>query len=96
MVVGICTIRLSIPANHDLKGKRRVLQSLMAKMRESFNVSVAEVDEQDKWQAATLGVVAVSSDQAYLHGLLTKVVNSLERARSDASLLDFEIEMLGV
>ena len=96
MVVGICTIRLSIPANHDLKGKRRVLQSLMAKMRESFNVSVAEVDEQDKWQAATLGVVAVSSDQAYLHGLLTKVVNSLEQARSDASLLDFEIEMLGV
>ncbi|TMC50102.1 MAG: DUF503 domain-containing protein [Chloroflexi bacterium] len=96
MVVGICTIRLSIPANHDLKGKRRVLQSLMAKMRESFNVSVAEVDEQDKWQAATLGVVAVSSDQAYLHGLLAKVVKSLEHARSDASLLDFEIEMLGV
>ena len=94
MVVGICTIRLSIPANHDLKGKRRVLQSLMAKMRESFNVSVAEVDEQDKWQAATLGVVAVSSDQAYVHGLLTKVANSLEHARSDASLEDFEIELL--
>ncbi len=94
MVVGVCTIQLSIPANHDLKGKRRVLQSLMAKLRESFNVSVAEVGEQDKWQVATLGVVTVSNDQAYVHGLLTKVVDSLEHARMDALVLDYEIEIM--
>ena len=94
MVVGICTIRLSIPANRDLKGKRRVLQSLIAKVRESFNVAVAEVDEQDKWQVATLGVVTVSNEQAYVHGLLTKVVESLERGRAEASVLDYEVEIL--
>lgn len=96
MVVGICTIQLSIPANHDLKGKRRVLKSIMAKLREQFNVSVAEVDEQDKWQAATLGVVSVANDQAYVHGLLTKVVQSLERARIDAGVEDYQIEIIGV
>jgi uncharacterized protein len=94
MVVGICTIRLSIPANRDLKGKRRVLQSLMAKMRQAFNVSVAEVEEQDKWQVATLGVASVSNDQAYVHGLLTRVVESLEHARMDASVLDYDIEII--
>ncbi len=93
MVVGVLTLKLSIPANHDLKGKRRVLQSLIAKMRESFNVAVAEVEDQDKWQVATLGIVSVSSDAAYVHGLLTKVVESVDHTRLDASVLDYQIEI---
>lgn len=93
MVVGVCTLRLSIPNNHDLKGKRRVLQSIIAKMREGFNVAVAEVDEQDKWQVATLGIVSVSSEAAYVHGLLTRVVESVEQSRLDASILDYQIEI---
>lgn len=93
MIVGVCTLRLSIPNNHDLKGKRRVLQSIIAKMREGFNVAVAEVDEQDKWQVATLGIVSVSSEAAYVHGLLTRVVESVEQSRLDASILDYQIEI---
>ncbi len=93
MVVGVCTLQLSIPANQDLKAKRRVLQSLIAKLRESFNVAVAEVDDQDKWQLATLGIVSVSTESAYVHALLTKVVETVEHSRMDATVLDYQIEI---
>ena len=94
MVVGVCTLRLAIPENLDLKGKRRVLQSLIAKLRDTFNVAIAEVGEQDKWQVATLGMVSVSNDSAYVHGLLTKAAELVDTLRIDASLLDYEIEIL--
>ena len=94
MVIGVCTLELSLPANHDLKGKRRVLQSIIAKTREQFNVSIAEVDQQDKWQAATLGIVAVSNQADYVHGLLTKVVEHVERGHFDAVVNDYAIEIL--
>jgi uncharacterized protein YlxP (DUF503 family) len=94
MFVGVCTLHLSIPENSDLKGKRRVLQALIAKLREAFNVAVSEVNEQDKWQVATLGVVTVANDQAYVHGLLTKAAEMVDRLRLDASVLDYEIEIL--
>jgi uncharacterized protein YlxP (DUF503 family) len=94
MAVGVCTIYLRIPANHSLKGKRQVLKSLIARVRKDFNVSIAEVDQQDAWQAATLGVACVSSDSAYAHGLLTTVVKAVSAYRLDAEVLDFEIEIL--
>ena len=93
MAVGVCTIYLSIPANHSLKGKRQVLKSLMARVRKEFNVSIAEVEQQDAWQAATLGVACVSADPAYAHGLLTKVVQAISAYRLDAEVIDFEIEI---
>jgi uncharacterized protein YlxP (DUF503 family) len=94
MIVGLCRIDLHIPANHSLKGKRQVLKSLVARMRKDFNVSVAEVDQQDAWQTATLGVACVSSDAAYAHGLLTRVVQAIPGYRPDADIVDYQIEML--
>ena len=94
MAVGVCTIYLRIPASHSLKGKRQVLKSLIARVRKDFNVSVAEVDQQDAWQAATLGVACVSADSAYAHGLLSRVVQAVSAYRLDAQVLDFEIEVL--
>ena len=93
MTIGVCTVYLDIPANHSLKGKRRVLKSLMARVRNRFNVSIAEVDHQDAWQTATLGIACVSTDAAYAHGLLTKVVRAISGYRLDAEIRDFEIEM---
>jgi uncharacterized protein YlxP (DUF503 family) len=93
MVIGVCTLYLRIPANHSLKGKRQVLRSLIARVRKSYNVSVAEVAQQDNWQAATLGICCVSSDSAYAHGLLTKVVQAISSYRLDADVVDYEIEL---
>jgi len=92
MIVGICTITLRLPGNGSLKGKRGVLKSLTARLRQKFNVSVAEVGSNDDWQQAVLGVACVSSDAAYAHGLLERAVQWIEASRPDVQLLDYQIE----
>lgn len=94
MVVGVCTIYLQLPGNGSLKGKRRVLKSLLARVRNEFNVSIAEVGDNDRWQSATLGVAAVSNDPAYVHGLLSRVVQWIEEQRLDITVVDYDIELL--
>lgn len=94
MVIGACTLELHIPGNGSLKGKRRIIKSLMARLRREFNVSVAEVDAQDVWQLAIIGVVCVSNDRDYVHSLLTRVVHWIEESRLDCQLVDYQIEIL--
>jgi len=94
MVVGVCTISLRLPGNDSLKAKRRVVKSIIARLRREFNISIAEVNEQDSWQRATLGVACVSTSADYAHGLLTKVVNWIETNRPDVPIIDFRIELL--
>ena len=94
MHVGVCTIDLRLPGNGSLKDKRRVVKSIVARVTRQFNVSVAEVDDQDVWQRAVLGVACVSASASYAHGQLERVVHWIEDQRLDVELLDYEIEML--
>jgi len=94
MVIGVCTIHLDLPGCHSLKEKRRIVKSVLARLGNDFNVSVAEVERNDAWQHAVLGVACVSNDQGYAHRLLTKVVRSIERGRFDAQVTDYEIEIV--
>ncbi len=93
MVIGTCTIELHLPGNGSLKGKRRVIKSIIARVHNEFNVSIAEVDNQDFWQSPTLGVACVSNDSGYVHRVLTKVVEWIERHRLDVQLVDYQIEI---
>jgi hypothetical protein len=94
MVVGVCTIHLSLPRNHSLKDKRGLLKPVIHQLRHEFNVSVAEVDRQDVWQSATIGVAAVSTDAGYVHGLLEKVVGWIEHTQPHLFVTDWQIEIL--
>lgn len=94
MVIGIATIELHIPMNGSLKGKRSVIKPIIARLRNEYNVSVAEVDEQDSLRRAVIGVACISSDKDYAHGLLMKAVQSVEHWRLDAELVDYEIELI--
>lgn len=94
MIIGACTIRLSIPFAHSLKEKRRVVRSVIARIRNQFNVSIAEVGANDYWQSATLGVTCVANSPEHVHGMLASVVSYIERTRLDANLVDYEIEIL--
>ena len=78
MIVGICSIELRLAENHDLKGKRRVLKSVKDRVRGRFNVSIAEVDDLDAWQRATLGVTCVSKDRDQVERTLAHVAAFIE------------------
>lgn len=94
MDIGALLIKLRIPENQSLKGKRKVVKSIIAKVSNKFNVSVAEVEDQNLWQVATLGVTCVTNDGRHANEILSHVVNFIEINRGDAEVLDYEIEIL--
>jgi len=96
MNVGVCKISLRLPENQSLKGKRRVLKSITTRVGNQFNVSVAEVDDQDLWQLATLGICCVSNNKRYTNEVLSKVVEFIAGSRFDVEILNYEIEILSV
>ena len=96
MNVGVCTIKLRLPENLSLKGKRRVLKSITTRVRNTFNVSVAEVDDNDLWQLATLGICCVSNNSRQTNEVLSKVVDFVIGGRFEVEILDYEIEILSV
>ena len=96
MHVGICKINLRLPGNLSLKGKRQVLKSITTRVRNKFNVSVAEVDNHDRWQLATIGVCCVSNDGRHTNEFLSKVVDFVINGRFEAEILDCEIEILPI
>jgi uncharacterized protein YlxP (DUF503 family) len=96
MNVGVCRISLRLPENLSLKGKRGVLKSIITRVRSKFNVSMAEVDDHELWQLATLGICCVSNDGRYTNEVLSKVVDFIVNGRFDVEILDYEIEILPV
>jgi hypothetical protein len=94
MVVGIATVRLDVADALSLKDKRRVRLSLVDRLHRRFNIAVAEVADHDARGRLTLGIACVSTDRAHAHAMLEKVVDAIEHGRIDASLVDYEIEIL--
>ena len=93
MVIGTCTIELHLPGNGSLKGKRRVIKSIIARVRNHFNVAIAEVDGLGAWQEATLGVACVSNSADHAHSILSNVVALIENSRFDVDVVDYRIEL---
>ncbi len=94
MNIGVCKIKLRLPENQSLKGKRQVLKSITARIQNKFNVSVAEVEDQDKWQVITIGISCVSNSGQHANEVLSKVVDFVIQSRLDAELLDYEIQII--
>jgi uncharacterized protein len=81
--IAVLTIELRIEGAHSLKDKRQVLRSLKDKLRSGFNVSIAELEETDLWQRATIGAVSISSSRDYLSGLMQQVERAANRIAND-------------
>ncbi len=94
MVIGACRIELHLAENHSLKGKRQVVRSVTSRLRNQFNLAVAEVEEQDVWQTAVIGLSCVSNDSRHAHQMLEKAVDFVEGLRLDAVLEDYQIELI--
>jgi uncharacterized protein YlxP (DUF503 family) len=69
-VIGVLTLELWVESAHSLKDKRQVVRSLKDRLREKFNVSVAEIDGLDSWQNAVIAVVTVANDRTYAEQVL--------------------------
>ncbi|MGQ9531969.1 MAG: DUF503 domain-containing protein [Desulfotomaculales bacterium] len=80
MVVGVLTLELLLPEANSLKEKRRVLKSLLDKLRARFNVAAAEVDRQDVWRRATVGLALVSNSRSHAQDTLAALVKFVEQA----------------
>ena len=96
MNVGVCRISLRLPENLSLKGKRRVLKSIITQLGNKFNICVAEVGDHQLWQLVTLGVCCLSNDKRYTNEVLSKVVNFIGNGRFEVEMLDYEIEILSL
>ncbi|MBA7575522.1 hypothetical protein ES708_17352 [subsurface metagenome] len=96
MNVGTCRVRLRFPENLSLKGKRQILKSITTRLRSKFNISVAEVDDNELWQVATLGISCVSNNKRYTNEVLSKAADFIVNGRFDVEMLDYEIEIIPV
>jgi uncharacterized protein len=83
MAIVALTLELHIEQAHSLKDRRQVVRSLKEKLRNGFNISIAELDEAVTWQSATLGVTAISRSRDYLIGLMRQVENAAVRIAND-------------
>ena len=94
MHVGVCKLTVRIPDNQTIKGKRRVIKSLSSRIRNKFNVSVAEVEDNQAWQLATLGITCVSNSARHAEETVQNVVAFVERSREDLEIVAQEQETL--
>jgi len=92
MIVGSLRVRLLVRESRSLKDKRQVVRSIKDRLRNHFNVSVAEVEAQDHRQLAILGVAMVSNKAEHLRTVFAQIVEAL-RSHPIAELIDHQIEV---
>lgn len=93
MVIGVLTVRLAIFEALSLKDKRRVTKSLKDRLSHRHNVSVAEIDDLEHRQAATIGVAMISNDERFVESVLSRIVDEIKMFNR-ASLVDYDIELM--
>ena len=92
MAIGLLTLEIHIPDSRSLKDKRQVLRSLKDRLRGRFNVAVAELDHQESWLRAQVGIVSLSNDAAHLEQSLRAVLGEAEELLGrDLASHDLEI-----
>ena len=95
MVVGIGVITFRLHDCRSLKGKRKVVKSIISRMRNSFNASVAEVGSNDIHQRAEIGFSLVGNDKALINSKLDKIFNMVE-GLGLAEIIDTEMEIINL
>tara|TARA_B100001179_G_scaffold120077_1_gene85848 strand:+ start:18 stop:323 length:306 start_codon:yes stop_codon:yes gene_type:complete len=94
MHVGTCKIKLFLPMNLNLKGKRRIVKSLSEQIRSRFNVSVSEIENNELWQIATIGIATISSRIIILNQTFDHIFSFIESSNHDLNIISHEIEII--
>jgi hypothetical protein len=93
MIVGLLTLELHLPESNSLKSKRIIIKSLKDRIKNKFNVSIAEVDANDLWQRSVLGAACVANDTKVINQILDSIRNMVLNTPS-VELIDSMMEML--
>ncbi len=94
MIIGARELTLHLPECHSLKDKRQVVKSLLARVRNQFEVAIAEVDENDLWQIAKIGICCVSNENQHAEQILQRVQHFIEETRPDVLISNTETELI--
>jgi len=92
MIVAVARLTLMIHDNNSLKGKRKVVRSLIEKVRHRFDAAIAEVEDHDKWQRAQIGVALVGNDSTLLKSRLDQIMQFMENQHL-AEIIDSQVEL---
>ncbi|MEZ0329160.1 MAG: DUF503 domain-containing protein [Dissulfuribacterales bacterium] len=95
MFTGILRITLSLPENHSLKEKRRVVKSILQQIKNRFEAAASETDHHDLWQTAELGVAVVGNSASVLDSVLNKIIDFVESI-GIADLVNAEMEIINM
>jgi uncharacterized protein YlxP (DUF503 family) len=90
--IGVCKLRIHIPGSQSLKDKRSIVKSLTSRLQQHFNISIAEVDDHDLWQMATIGIACVSNHNHRVDEVLNQVINTINRDYPTIEIVEKEIE----
>ena len=94
--MGVLRFSLRLAESGSLKDKRQVVRSVAQRIRNKFQVSVAEVADNEAWRIATIGVACVSNDASHCEQILREIVAFVEESRLDAEVIDVETEVIGL
>lgn len=92
MTLGLLQLIIKIPGSNSLKEKRRVLHSLRDRLREKYNISITETDEQDKWQKAVLAIAKVDHERKMIDTAFGNIVDFIKNS-STVEIIDYQIEL---
>jgi len=93
LFIGTAEIDLNLPGVNSLKEKRRIVKSLLARLQNKFNISIAEVDFNDKYRTAQIGLAVVSNDKKHTDRVISEVVGMIE-SNPEVVMLDYRVELL--
>ena len=94
MHLGVCTVYLSLPSNSSLKGKRRIVRSIIDRVSNRFNISIAEVDMNENWRLAAIGFACITNEKSHAQEIVSRVIHFIEESRLDFEILDCQMEII--
>lgn len=95
MVIGVMIIEFHIHDNQSLKGKRKIVRSMIDKVKSKFNVAVAEIGSNDKWQKIELGISTVGNDRRFIDSSLANILRFLDSMYL-AEITNSKIEIINI
>ncbi len=94
MIIGVCEMTIHLPECHSLKEKRQVIKSIITRVRNQFEVAIAEVENNDLWQLAKVGISCVSNNSQHAGEILEHIRRYIEATRPDIVVSDYETEII--